>query len=168
MMYNHCMSKIIVVLDNIRSMHNVGSILRSCDGFGVTELIVCGLTPYPKITDDHRLPHISKRATEQIAKTALGAENTVSVIHFEKLEDAVDHLRSKGYQVWAIEQNSESHTLSNKVIPSSPTAIVLGNEVEGVNPSIKFDKYIEIPMKGKKESFNVSVTAGIALYQLTQ
>jgi 23S rRNA (guanosine2251-2'-O)-methyltransferase len=161
------MSDIIVILDNIRSTHNVGSILRTCDGFGVTQVLACGLTPYPQSQNDTRLPHIALRASNQIAKTALGAEHNVSVMHFETLEDAISAVRRKKYKVWAIEQNQNSVDISQAKLHSEPVAIVLGNEISGVNENIVFDKYLEIPMQGQKESFNVSVTAGIALYQLT-
>jgi len=162
------MSELIVILDNIRSLHNVGSILRTCDGFGVKQVWVCGLTPYPKIKDDVRLPHVSKRAHQQISKTALGAENSVDVRHLETLEKAINELHEKDIPVWAIEQSSDSVQINTINLPETPVAIVLGNEVEGVDMSHDFDKTIEIPMIGQKESFNVSVTAGIVIYQLTQ
>lgn len=161
------MKDIIVVLADIRSLHNVGSILRTCDGFGVKRLLACGLTPYPKIKNDPRLPHIAERAQRQIAKTALGAEQTVAVEHFESLDAAVAQLKKEGVAVWAIEQDKNSTNI-NAVKADSPTAIVLGNEISGVDLKVAFDKIVEIPMRGRKESFNVSVTAGIVIYHLTQ
>ncbi len=162
------MNELVVILDNIRSTYNVGSILRTCDGFGIKKLIVCGLTPYPLVKEDDRLPHVSKRAHEQIAKTALGAEQNVEVNHFDKLGQAIEEMRSKDFEIWAIEQDTSSVPLNTLQQQSKKIAIVLGNEIGGVNLTEKFDKIIEIPMKGKKESFNVSVTAGIVIYHLTQ
>jgi tRNA G18 (ribose-2'-O)-methylase SpoU len=162
------MSDLIVVLDNVRSAHNVGSILRTCDGFGVTKVFACGVTPYPIQDNDARLSHVAKRAHKQIAKTALGAEDTVSVTHYETTKTAIEFLRSLGIEIWAIDQDPKSEDLSTVSTPIKTTAIVLGNEINGVDFDLEFEKIIELPMKGDKESFNVSVTAGIVIYQLTK
>jgi len=162
------MTDLIVVLDNIRSMHNVGSIMRTCDGLSVSKVIACGLTPYPQTSNDQRLPHVSMRAHSQIAKTALGAESTVEVEHFDDLSQALDELRSRGYELWAIEQSTKSIMLDKIHNLPKKLAITLGSEVDGVDLEQDFDRIVEIPMNGKKESFNVSVTAGIVIYQLCQ
>lgn len=160
------MNQTVVVLDNIRSAHNVGSILRTCDGFGIKQVYACGVTPYPALENDLRLPHVRNKLNNQISKTALGAEITVKVNYFENLNQAIKRLKNDGFEVWAIEQNEHSVPLNDLTHPSNPLAIVLGNEVEGVTLTHEFDKIVEIPMSGSKESFNVSVTAGIVIYQL--
>ena len=161
------MPEIIVIAHNIRSTHNVGSIFRTCEGFGVKKLILSGYTPYPKITNDTRLPHISEKLTSQIHKTALGAETLVSFEYFET--PPLIELRDAGYRIVGLEQNSRSVSLD---IYEKPEKIVLllGEEVHGIESSFidQCDDLIEIPMKGQKESFNVSVATGIALYELTR
>lgn len=160
---------ITVICHNIRSVHNIGSILRTADGFGVGEVIVTGISPYPEVENDSRLPHIKLKLTEQIHKTALGAEKTVKVRYHQKLEDAIARCRAQGCQIVALEQDGQS-ILLNKFKPGSKKiALVLGPEVTGLTKQELelVDTKLEIPMFGKKESFNVSVAAGIALYQLT-
>lgn len=162
------MKDLVVILDNIRSTHNVGSILRTCDGLGVKRVITCGTTPYPNLANDDRLPHVSLRAHKQIAKTALGAENTVEVEHFDSTKEAIDKLRTLGYEVWAVEQTSKSVDLDDLSVVPNKLAIIFGNEVGGVDTSLNYDQALEIRMKGQKESFNVSVSAGIVIYRLTR
>lgn len=160
---------ITVICHNIRSVHNIGSILRTADGFGVREVIVTAISPYPEVENDSRLPHIKLKLTEQIHKTALGAEKTVKVRYHQKLEDAIASCRAQGCQIVALEQDGQS-ILLNKFKPGSKKiALVLGPEVTGLSKQELelVDTKLEIPMFGKKESFNVSVAAGIALYQLT-
>jgi len=161
-------TEIIVICHNIRSVHNIGSILRTADGFGAQEVIVTGISPYPEVENDSRLPHVKLKLTEQIHKTALGAEKTVKVRYQQKLEDAITDCRAQGCQIVALEQSRQS-ILLNKFNPGSKKiALVLGPEVTGLSSRELelVDAEIEIPMFGKKESFNVSVAAGIALYQL--
>ena len=144
---------IIVVLDNIRSMHNVGSVFRTADAFLIEAILICGYTPQP--------PH------RDINKTALGATETVDWLYFEQTTDAIIELKNKGYKVYAIEQVANSISLENITAVDTPTALVFGNEVEGVdNEVLKLvDASIEIPQLGMKHSLNISVAAGIVLWQ---
>lgn len=159
------MSEIVVIAHNIRSIHNVGSIFRTCEGFGVSKIILSGYTPYPKIKNDGRLPHISDKLTRQIHKTALGAESLVN-FDYQDTPD-IESLKKDGYIVVGLEQNKNSIPI-NKFKKSEKVALLLGEEVDGIDKDLidKCDYIIEIPMFGKKESFNVSVAAGIALYAL--
>jgi len=160
------MPTIIVIAHNIRSTHNVGSIFRTSEGFGVSKIILSGYTPYPTISNDTRLPHISDKLTAQIHKTALGAETMVPFIYRESLD--LNDLKKQGYRVVALEQDARSISLDMYEVPDK-IALLLGEEVEGITPQLlaECDDIIEIPMHGQKESFNVSVAAGIALYALT-
>lgn len=166
------MPEIIVIAHNIRSTHNVGSIFRTCEGFGVKKIVLSGYTPYPLIVGSHpapqdmRLPHISEKLTAQIHKTALGAEIMVPFEHQEMID--LSELKNAGYKIVGLEQDKQSVMLSDYTTPQK-IALFLGEEVEGIEQGLleQCDDIIEIPMKGKKESFNVSVAAGIALYGLT-
>lgn len=158
---------IVLILDNIRSALNVGAILRSADVFGVSEVWCCGITPYPLLTDDQRLPYIVSKATKMIAKTALGAETTIKTLHFATTAEAIRAARAKKYHIYALEQDKKSISLS-ALEPNYPLALVLGNENRGVSLDTlnMVDSIVEIPQFGHKESLNVSVAAGIALYAL--
>jgi len=160
------MPEIIVVAHNIRSTHNVGSIFRTADGFGVSKIILSGYTPFPRIKNDPRLPHIADKLTIQIHKTALGAETIVPFEHQEV--PTIELLRSAGYRIVGLEQDERSIMIPD-YSPPEKIALVLGEEVEGIAPTLlaQCDDLIEIPMYGQKESYNVSVAAGIALYALT-
>lgn len=144
---------LIVVLDNIRSLHNVGSVFRTCDAFRMEKIILCGNTGIP--------PH------PEIHKSALGAEYTMDWVYVSDTLNAVQSLKDEGYTVFAIEQAHNSislETLSLK--PESRYAIVVGNEVKGVQQSVvdACDACIEIPQFGTKHSLNVSVASGIVLW----
>ncbi len=146
---------VIAVLDNIRSMHNVGSVFRTADAFLIEAMLLCGYTPQP--------PH------RDINKTALGATETVDWMYYSKTVEAVEELKSKGYKVYAIEQTEGS--LSLEKFPASTyekIAVVFGNEVEGVDNEVLkvVDGSIEIPQLGMKHSLNISVAAGIVLWEL--
>lgn len=145
--------KVIVILDNIRSMHNVGSVFRTSDAFLIEAICLCGFTPQP--------PH------RDINKTALGATETVDWIYFENTKDAVIAVQQKGYKVFAIEQVEKSISLE-QFSCNDPIAVVFGNEVEGVDNEVLqlVDGSIEIPQLGMKHSLNISVAAGIVLWQL--
>ena len=144
---------VTVVLDNIRSMHNIGSIFRTSDGFAVEQIYLCGITAQP--------PH------REIEKTALGATQSVNWTYFETPLQAVEKLRTDGYQIIAIEQ-AENSTMLNKFTPlvNNKYALILGNEVNGVSDEVmqQIDTCIEIPQFGTKHSFNVVVSAGIVLW----
>ena len=156
-----------LIIHDVRSTHNVGSILRTCDGFGITKVYIGGITPYPTITNDTRLPHISTKLTKDIHKTALGAEETVEIIHYTDINDLLRTLRGSGLDIVALEQATTSIQIG-QLQPNMPIALLVGREVEGVDPLLlkQCDYIVEIPMKGKKESFNVSVAVGIALYAM--
>ncbi len=159
------MSEIIVVIHNIRSTHNVGSIFRTCEGFGVSKIILSGYSPYPHTTTDIRLPHIWRKLTDQIHKTALGAE---SIVEFEYQEQPNLHeLKQQGFRIVGLEQDKRSIMIQDYK-PPKKIVLLLGEEVEGITADLRgtCDDLIEIPMMGKKESFNVSVAAGIALFKL--
>lgn len=160
------MPEIIVIAHNIRSTHNVGAIFRSGEGFGVSKIILSGYTPYPLTQNDPRLPHISRKLTDQIHKTALGAEEIVPFEYQEHPDIAV--LKTIGYTIVGLEQDERSVMLPD-YRPPEKLVLVLGEEVQGITNDMRdvCDDLIEIPMVGKKESFNVSVATGIALYALT-
>jgi tRNA G18 (ribose-2'-O)-methylase SpoU len=160
------MREIIVIAHNIRSTHNVGAIFRTSEGFGVKKIILSGYSPYPSIPDDTRLPHIRDKLTQQIHKTALDAEKIVPFT-YQEVPD-FKSLRDSGYIVVGLEQDARSVLLPEYTVPDK-IALLLGEEVEGITRDMlaECDQLIEIPMVGKKESFNVSVAAGIALYALS-
>ncbi len=144
---------VTVVLDNIRSMNNVGSFFRTCDAFGVERLILCGITGAPP--------------NREIHKTALGAEDTVVWSYFPDTQDAVRELREAGYTVVAIEQVEGANLLDAFAPkPGIRYALVFGNEVDGVQQKVAdlCDDAIEIPQAGAKHSLNVSVSGGVVLW----
>jgi tRNA G18 (ribose-2'-O)-methylase SpoU len=151
---------IVVVLDNIRSMHNVGSVFRTADAFLVRGIYLCGFTPKPPHRDIH--------------KTALGATETVDWTYFDSAALAVGSLREAGYTVFAVEQAEGSVALQEICGRfwggSGPLAVVFGNEVEGVSAEALAlcDGAIEIPQWGMKHSLNISVAAGIVLWELAR
>jgi 23S rRNA (guanosine2251-2'-O)-methyltransferase len=145
---------LIVVLDNVRSLHNVGSVFRTADAFLVEAVYLCGITCTP--------PHA------EIHKTALGAENTVTWKHYEDTHQAVADLKAQGYTVFAIEQAAGSTLLPDLQLDKSKKyAVILGNEVKGVQQTVvdACDGCIEIPQFGTKHSLNVSVTGGIIIWE---
>ncbi len=160
------MPEIIVIAHNIRSTHNVGAIFRTAEGLGVTKIILSGYTPYPRMNGDTRLPHISEKLHKQIHKTALGAEETVPFEYHET--PPFSQLRADNFVITGLEQDDRSITISSYKVPAK-VALLLGEEVEGISPEMRTEceTLLEIPMKGTKESFNVSVAAGIALYELS-
>jgi 23S rRNA (guanosine2251-2'-O)-methyltransferase len=145
---------LIVVLDNVRSLHNVGSVFRTADAFLVEAVYLCGITCTP--------PHA------EIHKTALGAENTVTWKHYQDTHQAVADLKAQGYTVFAIEQAAGSTLLPDLQLDKSKKyAVILGNEVKGVQQTVVdvCDGCIEIPQFGTKHSLNVSVTGGIIIWE---
>jgi 23S rRNA (guanosine2251-2'-O)-methyltransferase len=146
---------VVVVLDNIRSMHNVGSVFRSADAFLIQAIFLCGYTPRPPHRDIH--------------KTALGATETVAWEYFPTAVLALSSLKEKGYAVFAVEQVENSLPLPQFAAQhSGPLAVVFGNEVEGVGEEALAlcDGSVEIPQWGMKHSLNISVAAGIVLWEL--
>jgi 23S rRNA (guanosine2251-2'-O)-methyltransferase len=146
----------VVVLENIRSAYNVGSIFRTADAFLLQGMYICGYTAYP--------PH------KEIRKTALGADETVHWKHFKKVQDALDELKAEGFKIYAVEQASNSISLEGFRYRGEKVAVILGNEVTGVEQSTieQADGVIEIPQLGMKHSLNVSVAAGVVLWELVR
>ncbi|MDM1549953.1 RNA methyltransferase [Empedobacter falsenii] len=145
---------IVVVLDNVRSMHNVGAVFRTSDAFLIDKIYLCGITATP--------PH------KEIHKTAIGAENSVDWEYVKDSNELVEKLKEDGYQIVTIEQTEGSVLLNEfEVDQSRKYAIVMGNEVDGVQQSIidQCDTCIEIPQSGTKHSLNVSVCTGIILWK---
>ena len=148
---------LIVVLDDVRSMHNVGSVFRTGDTFRVEAVYLCGITSTPPSTEIH--------------KTALGAEDSVAWRYFQTAVEAVAELRRQGYTVYSVEQVEHSTKLQRfKAEPGCRYAVVLGNEVKGVHQEVvdASDGCLEIPQLGTKHSMNVSVTAGIVIYKFAE
>ena len=146
---------LVVVLDNVRSLHNIGSVFRTADAFRIECIYLCGITACP--------PH------PEMHKTALGAEFTVSWQYVENTVQAVDNLRAQGYVVYSVEQVEGSTMLDELTLdPARKYAVVLGNEVKGVQQEVvdHSDGCREIPQYGTKHSLNVSVTAGIVMWDL--
>jgi tRNA G18 (ribose-2'-O)-methylase SpoU len=159
------MPEIIVIAHNIRSTHNVGAIFRTAEGFGVKKIILSGYTPYPALKKDPRLPYISEKLTAQIHKTALGAE---TLVPFEYTENPpLQALKNTGYRIVGLEQANRSIILKDYKSPEK-IALLIGEEVHGIENDLleQCEDIVEIPMVGQKESFNVSVATGIALYAL--
>ena len=153
--------KVIVVLDNIRSTFNVGSIFRTADALGVGEIILCGTTPAPV----DRFGRVRK----DIAKVSLGAEKNVPWKYEKSTWNAVRKLKKAGWKIIAVEQAENSVDYKKvKLAKNGKYAFVMGAEVEGVNPEILklADMVVEIPMRGLKESLNVSVSFGVALFRI--
>ncbi len=160
------MRDIVLIAHNLRSCHNIGSLLRTAEGLGVTEVLLTGYTPYPQgQSDDVRLPHEAAKLHKQIQKTALGAESSQAWRHIDNVHALLDELRGQGYHLAAIEQADSSVSLP-AFEPPEKLALVVGREVEGVEPEIlkQMSVILEIPMFGSKESFNVVQAAAMALY----
>ncbi len=148
---------LVVVLDDVRSMYNIGSVFRTCDAFRVEGIALCGICQTPPSTEIH--------------KTALGAEDVVSWKYYKTALEAVEVLRKEGYGVLAVEQVEHSTKLQHFVPNKTKRyAVVLGNEVKGVHQEVvdACDGCLEIPQSGTKHSMNVSVTAGIIIYKFAE
>ena len=158
------MKKLALIMYNIRSTYNVGAILRTCDCLGVSEIVLTGYTPFL----DKGLPHEQAKLKKQIHKTALGAEENVHYWREDDIFQAIAKLRADGYKIAALEQGEGSKNLAVQQDFDAPTALILGEEVHGIPQNIlnECDELLEIPMCGQKESFNVSVATGIALWEL--
>ena len=145
---------LVVVLDNVRSQHNVGAVFRTSDAFLVEKIYLCGITATPP--------------NREIHKAALGATESVDWEYFEKTVDVVNFLKTQGFSVFALEQTQNS--ISFLKLPKLPTpiALILGNEVDGISDDVMplVDGALEIPQFGTKHSLNVSVSAGIAIWEI--
>ena len=142
-----------VICDNIRSLENIGSIFRTSDALGVSKIFLCGISGKP--------PH------HKISKTALGAEETVPFEHYKQIGRLIDKLKKEKVQIVSLEQDKRAISC-NKFKPKFPIALIVGNEVDGVSKNTlnKSDKIIFLPMRGQKESLNVSVAFGVAGYNI--
>ncbi|MEJ0073610.1 MAG: TrmH family RNA methyltransferase [Candidatus Saccharibacteria bacterium] len=159
---------IVVIAHDLRSTHNVGSLLRTAEGLGVSHVYFTGYTPYPALpADDPRLPHLAQKLTRQIHKTALGAEDLVPWSAETDIRELIEQLRTAGYRLLGLEQAPNGVVLPD-YHPDGNVALLLGREVEGIDPDLLAlcDDVAEIPMSGRKESFNVVQAAAMALYQL--
>ena len=148
---------VVVVLDNIRSMHNVGSVFRTADAFLIEGIYLCGYTPRPPHRDIH--------------KTALGATETVTWKYFQDIREGLQQLKEEGYKIFAVEQVDKSIPLQELTTQhSGKTVVVFGNEVSGVgDEALKMcDGSVEIPQWGMKHSLNISIAAGIVLWELAR
>ena len=146
-----------MVLDNVRSLYNIGSIFRSCDAFRVKSVYLCGITATPPNAEIH--------------KTALGGEDSVEWKYFEKTEDVIQQLRQEDYFIYSIEQVENSTRLQNLSLDATKTyAVVFGNEVKGVSQNVVdlSNDCLEIPQFGTKHSLNVSVAAGIVIWEFAR
>lgn len=144
---------LVVVLDNVRSLHNVGSVFRTSDAYLVQSVFLCGITSTPPSAEIH--------------KTALGAEDSVEWHYFSRTEDALLQLKNDGFVIFSIEQAKNSLSLTSLTLDADKKyAVVLGNEVKGVQQQVvdMSDECIELPQFGTKHSLNVSVTAGIVIW----
>lgn len=163
------MNVLTLVLDNVRSAQNVGTILRTADAAGVGQVWLVGITPSPALDRDPRPPYVQERNRRLISKTALGAEDYLHLDYRPTLAETILELRQLGYTIAALEQAPGARGLFT-YFPMEPIALVVGHEVDGVNAAIlgQSDLVLEIPMRGRKESLNVAVATGIALYHLAK
>ncbi|MBT3244763.1 MAG: RNA methyltransferase [Bacteroidetes bacterium] len=146
---------VVLVLDNVRSLNNIGSVFRTADGFRLEKVILCGISTCP--------PH------REIHKTALGAENSVPWQYFATAKEAIEDLRSSGYTIMSVEQAVDSTQLPDLSLNGkTPLALIFGHEVKGVDQEVVdlSDECIEIPQSGTKHSFNISVSVGIVLWEV--
>ena len=150
----------ILILENLRSIENVGSIFRTADGFGVSKIILVGTTPAP-------LDRFGRKRTD-FAKVSLGAEDSMDWEHRKDIGEAIEELKSQGFKIISLEQNPEARKLKSGHKEEKPFALIVGNEVDGISKEAlnMSDEIVEIDMMGSKESLNVSVAAGVALFVL--
>jgi len=151
--------KLVVVLDNIRSAHNVGSIFRTSDAAGVGRLYLCGITPTP----------YPQRGVDRVSKISLGAEKTVAWEYHDQTQKLIEKLKKEKYKIVALEISEDAINYKN-FSPKFPLALIIGNEVRGLDKKIlsQADIILNLPMCGSKESLNVSVAFGIASYKINE
>jgi tRNA G18 (ribose-2'-O)-methylase SpoU len=159
--------EIVVIAHNIRSAHNIGSLLRTAEGLGVKKVYLTGYSPYPRQKADSRLPYLADKIDRQIHKTSLGAEHSISWEQSNDIESVFKKLRQQGFKLAALEQVKDSLKLMEYDAPER-IALILGREVEGLETEVlnHCDVVLEIPMSGQKESFNVVQAAAMALFHL--
>lgn len=156
--------RIALVIHNVRSAANVGSMLRTADGAGVSQVWLSGYTPAPALLGCRYLT----RAEKSLAKAALGAEHSVNWRRKQSIGTVLRHLRAEGYRLVALEQSAQSINLDQVSRTAGDVAIIVGNEVRGIDARVlsQCDAIAELPMYGQKHSLNVAVVAGIALYAI--
>jgi 23S rRNA (guanosine2251-2'-O)-methyltransferase len=161
------MRSVVLIIHNVRSAHNVGSLLRTADGLGIEKIYLSGYSPYPLSDHDDRLPHIAQKIAGRISKTALGAEYSVNWEHTQNIGDLVVELRRAGFFIAALEQTDQAVDLAD-FKPPAKIGLIVGNEISGLKPDVLdiADGHLKIPMAGRKESFNVAIAAAMALYHL--
>lgn len=159
------MREIVLIAHNLRSCHNAGSLLRTAEGLGVSRVFLTGYTPYPLQKGDTRLPHLAAKIAKQINKTALGAEDMLDWQHVSTATEVIEQLKSEDFTVAAIEQAADAVKLP-KYHPPHKIALLVGREVEGVEQEVlnACNIVLEIPMLGRKESFNVAQAAAMGMY----
>ena len=161
------MTQIVLIAHNVRSAHNIGSIMRSAEGLGIDELFLSGYSPYPPIKNDTRPPHIRRQVLAKISKTSLGAENSLKWRYCQDILPIIVKLKAQDFTIAALEQTADSVDLPSYK-SSARVALIVGNEISGIDENVlrTADISLEIPMAGKKESFNVAQAAAMALYHL--
>ncbi len=161
------MRQLVLIAHNLRSAHNVGSLFRTAEGLGVGKLYLSGYSPYPLSPNDERLPHLAQKIDRQIAKTALGAEESIDWQYRSDINALLNDLKNQGFVIAALEQSPYSTKLTG-FQPPDKLVLIVGRETEGIEPEILAvcDHILEIPMFGRKESFNVAQAAAMALYHL--
>ncbi len=165
------MQSIILLLNDVRSCYNVGSIFRTADAVGVSKIVCCGITPYPRTKNDSRPEKVIINNTKMIHKTALDSENSVKYEHMNEISTAIKKYKRLGYQVIALENKLENtKNIFEFKADKNNIVLIVGSETDGINKTILTlcDSTIEIPMHGIKNSLNVSVATGIALYSITE
>ncbi len=153
----HIKTKLVLVLDNLRSQHNIGSAFRTSDSFSVSEILLCGICATPPSAEIH--------------KSALGAENSVPWSYFKETKEAIKSLKENGYFIISIEQTDNSVSLPDLKLPENQkVALIFGNEVKGIDQDIvnESDMTVEIPQFGSKHSLNVSVSIGVVLWEIAR
>lgn len=161
------MAKLYLIVHNVRSVYNVGSLLRTADGLGVERIYLSGYSPYPQSPRDERLPFEAVKIDRKIRKTALGAETSAAWEHVADIAKLVNGLRARHIKLLALEQTARAIDIT-KFKNQSSAALIVGSERGGLPDEVLAvcDEHLQIPMFGQKESFNVSVAAAMALYHL--
>ena len=164
-----------VILDGVRSLYNVGAVMRACDGAGIFAVHACGITPYPPagpdLRDDPRRGPVAARAARELRKVALSAYDTVAVTHWPDVFGAIAHVRAGGATVVAVEVTPDAVPFRDApCLTARPLALVFGHEVDGLSPAVvaACDAVVSVPMRGAGRSLNVAVACGVVLYEVAR
>jgi len=164
--------RVTVILDNVRSLYNVGAVLRACDGAGVTRVITCGITPYASQgRADQRRGPVAARADRELRKTALAAFDSVHIETCASVEEAIERVRAEGATLVAVEAKPGAPLYwESPALDADPLAFIFGHEVEGIGPATLSlaDATVRIPMSGVGASLNVAIAAALVLYELAR